>query len=77
MAIITVENTFHNTTTKIRATICRSYGNDFYYASITRSQLKKIHRELCGIKGCLCSSRIKATYQGAPITLYEDGVPIC
>jgi len=43
---VTVQNAYHNT----RAVVCATPGN-----ALTRRQVERTKRALCGVRGCLCS----------------------
>lgn len=46
---ITLTNEFHNTSVNVRATV-DSTGR----VTLTKSQVDRAHRTLCGIGGCTC-----------------------
>ena len=49
---VRVENTFHNTSTYVMATVENAKAG---LVSITTEQAKTLKRKLCGIKACACS----------------------
>ena len=51
--IFTIRNDFHNTSVKVRCDALQHIHNEIEI-SPSVSQIKRIHRELCGMSDCTC-----------------------
>lgn len=67
MALIHLSNDFHNSTAKIQA----AFG-----WPLTRSQIERARRKLCGVRGCKCSDNRLGTRGHQGFEIDDDGVNV-